>query len=650
MTKKVYYLIILILVTSSLQCQRQIKNSSSKLQKTFRKAAEEAQLGNYVKAIKYCDDILSKEPDNVDALLRKGSYQNSIKQFDKAESTFQKAIDLNKEKIDARVYYSIALSQYGQEQYADTNQSLEKFLREFEGSSKLKSRASNLLKKSQFIESAINNPVPFNPERLDENINTERLEYLPYITADGSKMVYLSKVNDAEELYYSDITDGHYSQGKLFEDFNYPTGEGAHCISADGKTIIFTSCDYSNSPQRTSYGGCDLYVSKYIDNKWSFPRNLGPEINTRYWESQPSLSGDGKTLYFSSKRRGGIGEADLYISKMSKQGKWLKPDNLGDVINTVGDDESPFLHPDGQTLYFRSNGRPGMGDFDIFFCKWDEEKEVWGKPKNIGYPINTKANDGALFVNLSGTKAYYTSDRYSLENNIKPNLDIYSFELYPEARPRPTTYVKGSVINGITNKAISAKIELKGEDYSQQIETDENGKFVIALPAYRDYSFYVSKENFVHSSDRFELKEIKGAVDPFLLEIVLWPIPKKQQSNSEPMVYNQAIALKNILFESGSSILLKSSFEEIDKLFEMLRDNDQLKIQINGHTDNVGSEQDNLKLSNERAKAVRDELIKKGINSSRVSFRGYGETVSIGDNDTEEGRRINRRTEFVLIK
>jgi outer membrane protein OmpA-like peptidoglycan-associated protein len=645
MSIRVLLLLSFIFTTGMAQGQSYIKSSSKKLQKCYKKAAESAQINDYTQAIEHTDKILKKEPDNIDVLLRRGSYYHSTKNYARSEADFQKAISLNPD-YDGRAYYTLGLSQYEQEKFEEANQSFQKFIDSNSKSTKLKKKAQALMSKSSFAAEAIKNPVPFNPIRLSENINTEKLEYYPSITADGKQMIYLTNDGNLEDIYISTIeADGTYGKGKPFSAFNVRLGEGAHCISADGKTIVFTSCDERPRNVSNTYGSCDLFISYLVNGKWSLPENMGAQINSRAMDTQPNLGADGKTLYFSSKRSGNSG-ADLYLSKKQKNNQWSKPIKLSDDINTPGDDESPFMHPDGKTFYFRSNGRPGMGNFDIYYTTYDEATDSWGEVKNIGYPINTDADDGALFISLDGATAYYTSDRHSLDNNIKPNLDIYKFDLYPEARPTPTTYVSGIVKDGNTGKPLAADILISGANGERNITTDASGAFLITLPAQSDYSFQANKEGYLFASERFAIKEIKTALEPFLLEITLYPIPTKEEPSN--VVYDKPIILKNVLFQSGSAVLLPESMQEINQISELLVSNPDVKISIYGHTDNVGNESDNLRLSEQRAKAVYDILANKGIQRNRLAYTGYGESKPIADNGTEVGRQENRRTEFVV--
>ncbi|MFT5801262.1 MAG: outer membrane protein OmpA-like peptidoglycan-associated protein, partial [Nonlabens sp.] len=431
----------------------------------------------------------------------------------------------------------------------------------------------------------------------------------------------------------------------------------AQSISADGKLLVFTACT-----RRDGYGSCDLYFSEVIDGRWTKVANMGKEINSRARETQPSLSADGKAIYFSSNRGGGQGEMDIWVSKRDEDGAWGIPENLGEVINTTGVDRAPFIHQDGQTLYFMSDGHEGMGGHDLFYSRL--ENEVWGKPKNLGYPINTEADEGTLVISLDGKTAYFATDRNKPgkrgkeeEYMGKVDLDLFSFELYEEARPQPVTYVKATVRDAATRKKLAgAKVaftDLETEKSHAFSTTDSDGEFLVCLPLGKNYSLNVTKEEYIFHSENFALDKINNLDKPFLLDIELQPVPiltAVPTSTEGALAEGKPIILKNVFFETGSAELKTASLLELNRLKKLLTDHPTLVIRINGHTDNIGSDEDNLTLSNNRAKAVNDYLIINGISGDRLSYKGFGETKPISNNEIPEGRQSNRRTEFVVIK
>jgi outer membrane protein OmpA-like peptidoglycan-associated protein len=408
--------------------------------------------------------------------------------------------------------------------------------------------------------------------------------------------------------------------------------EGAICISPDGQFLFFAAC---NRPD--GYGSCDIYWSGKSGDQWSEPFNLGPVVNSEAWDSQPSFSSDGKTLYFASKRPGGKGSSDIWKTELMPDGDWMPPVNLGDSINTKDAEMAPFIHPDDLTLYFTSKGHPGMGGLDLFYSRKDENN-LWQKPVNMGYPINTYADEITLVVNASGDLAYISSDKLG----GKGRQDIYSFKLYKEAQPLKVTYFKGIVFNKETKKRLEAKFELidltSGKVVIKSRSDPVKGEFLVALPTNKDYALNVSKTGYLFYSDHFGLKGESSEARPFIRDIPLQEIS-----------VGETVVLKNIFFDTDKYELKPESRSELEKLINLLQTNGKIRIEISGHTDNAGTEAYNLMLSKNRAKAVYDYLTEHGISAGRLSYAGYGLTKPIDTNDTEQGRANNRRTEFRVV-
>jgi len=443
---------------------------------------------------------------------------------------------------------------------------------------------------------------------------------------------------------------------------NTHLNEGAQTISGDGKLFIFTGCN-----RKDGVGSCDLYYSRQVTKgQWSKPRNLGRPVNSPGWESQPSLSIDGRTLYFVSERAG-MGKRDIFVCYRKKKG-WTEPQPLSDVINTPEHDQSPYLHPDGKTLYFMSQGHPGMGKDDLYFSKKQSDGS-WSTPQNLGYPINTEEHEGALFIARDGKTAYFATDRMAkktveqqdvnaFQNPMaKVDIDIYSFELPVAARANPVTYVKAIVKDADTKKPLQSYAQLTSLSSLTTIydgSTDKVGELFVCIPLGDNYGLHVERPGYAFHSENFTLMEETSLADPFTLEIFLKKIPKPTAATnptptSTTPVKSEPIILKNVFFATNSAELRPESVDELTRLKEMLEANATLRIQINGHTDNVGDDQSNLTLSDNRAKAVEDFLIKNGISGNRLSHKGFGETSPIDSNDNEVGRQNNRRTEFLIL-
>lgn len=649
--KRLIFLTLIVIASLPSDALSQVystkKDLSKKELKTYRKAIDASRASKYEEAHKLFDEVLKKKPDLVEAHLRKGSLYFHQKEYEAANTQFQKAISLAPE-FDPEMYYSAGLVLHTLQKYDQAAYHFEAYLdRDITNKRKIK-KAAKYLDNSRFAHEAVQNPVPFEPQRLSNAINSDRLEYTPMPSIDGQSLVFTRRIGGQEDFYISTKdSSGHYTAAQPIDDLNTPYNEGAHTLSADGKIMIFTSCD-----RRDSEGGCDLYYTRRKNGTWIEPINMGPVINSPAWESQPSLSSDGQILYFSSNRKGGLGGNDIWVSvRAGDRNGWTKPVNLGAPINTMGNDESPFIHADGYTLYYRSNGLPGMGDFDMYVARRGANAISWSAPKNLGYPINTIGNEGALSVSLDGTTAYFTSDADDLDDERRSDLDIYTFEMPPHARPQLATYLKVHIVDAVTGAPISTKhITLSDAESGEQRSTHvsyEDGTFVTSLPTGHSYSLSIEADGYLFQSRHFNLSEAKDKLDPFILKVEMIPVPV---ADTPDLVYDTPVALNNIFFKVGSADLKEVSMIEINRLAQLLSKNESLRIRILGHTDSTGSEEDNLALSQDRAKAVYQALIDAGIDASRLSYQGLGESDPIDTNDTAAGRQNNRRTEFILIR
>ena len=407
--------------------------------------------------------------------------------------------------------------------------------------------------------------------------------------------------------------------------------------------MVFTACelygDLNYGDNRKGLGSCDLFYSTNIGGQWSAPQNLGGGVNSNLWESQPSLSADGRELYFvrgARSRSGVVAGMDIMVAEKIGENRYGNVRPLSDVINTPEDESSVLIHPDGQTLYFSSQGHPGFGGEDLFVSRRDANGE-WGKPLNLGYPINTVRNENSLLVSAKGDLAYFASDREGGQGG----LDLYSFYLPDGTKAIPVAYVKGVVIDNLTKKPLKADFQLYDLETKELIvdskSDPKDGSFLITLPENRSYALSVDKDGYLFHSENFDLAS-NNSNKPKELPVALTPIKAGER-----------IVLQNIFFETAKYDLKTESEVELAKLYQFLSNNAALRIEIGGHTDNVGSEEDNLLLSENRAKSVYEYLLEKGIAADRIAYKGYGESMPIQSNDTEEGRAKNRRTEFMIL-
>lgn len=642
---KILLISILSLISISVfpQVQSNYTNSKSAL-KLFDQALYNVERRQFSDAINKLNKAISKDGNFLEAYFLLAEIYEIQDAPNKALTNYKKVFDIDP-NYDPRTSLKLAIFSYGEGLYPDSKKYIDFF---FENSDTTKYRMFDVERLKEFIyfaENSYKNPVDFNPINLGNGVNTEFNEYWPSLSIDETILVFtrlipinpnksiFDQANLQEDLFVSvrDPETGIYIMAfPMPGNVNTPLNEGAQCISADGKTCIITAC---NRPE--GKGSCDLYIMFYKNGRWSEPENMRT-INSPYWESSPSLSADGKTLYFASTRPGGYGKSDIWKVEIDKKGNAKGPaENLGDKINTSYEEASPHIHPDGQTLYFASDGHPGMGKLDLFWSKLDDKMQ-WQTPVNVGYPINTHGEERSLIVNGKGDIAMYAS------SGERGDLDIYYFEMPEEAKPLSVTYVKGYIYDSKTNKRLQAECELldleKGYKVIDIISDEGNGEYIVPLPTNRDYAFNVSKTGYLFFSENFSLLNLDDPTKPYIMNIPLQPIEQ-----------GSTVVLRNIFFEFNSYELLPESFVELNKVVDYMNFHPSLKIEIGGHTDNTGSKEYNKTLSENRARSVYNYLIENGISKDRLSYKGYDFSVPIADNDTEEGKSQNRRTEFKVI-
>ena len=517
-------------------------------------------------------------------------------------------------------------------------------------------RIDKMIENCEFAIEAIKNPVDFDPINLGSSINSELPEYFPSITADDSTFLFTRRVNDLlapggrqEEIFVSKKTpNNNWSNSSLVSNaINSKYNEGAPTFSPDGQYIIFVGCetgakgDYEYGDDRKGYGSCDLFYSQNNGTNWSKPVNLGSKINSKHWETQPSFSSDGKTLYFIrgmtyDRQRRNPDNQDIYVTTISEDGQWTKPEKLPPNINSPHREESVQIHPDGKTLYFSSNGHPGMGGMDLYMSRKLDDN-TWSDPVNLGYPLNTFKNDISILISPKGDKGYFSSDR----EGGYGDLDLYSFNVDKKFKPLPITFIKGKIIDAESKLPLFAFFQLtdlkKGNIISQMQSKLENGEFLITVPKNIDFALHAEKEGYMFYSRNIYRDSLSLSKDGFLII---------ELEKVKPGTF----ILENIFFEKSKSSLKKSSLVELNKVLKLMQINPDLKIQISGHTDSDGDDDFNLELSINRAKSVVNWLIENSIDKNRLSFKGYGETRPIEENNSIANKAKNRRTELTIIE
>ena len=499
-------------------------------------------------------------------------------------------------------------------------------------------KAFKLRQTCHFALEAMANPVPFEPLNLGPGVNSPHSEYWPSLSVDEEKLMFTVLLpldstgkGHQEDLFISERDGGTWGERReLGPPLNSPDNEGAQSMTAGGEMLFFTACN-----RRDGSGQCDIYTALKGSEGWSRAINLGKVLNSRYSEKHPSISADGRVLYFASNRPGGKGSYDIWSSEW-KDGAWSSPVNLGDSVNTPGMEQSPFIHPDQQSLYYSSDGWPGLGRGDLFLSRMMEDG-TWAKARNLGYPINTHSDEIGLSVNARGNRAYFASDR-----DGGRDTDIYTFEMPEARRPMEVSYFHGRVYDSRNMKGLEARISLTDLQSNQVMvelfSSRKDGSFLVPLPAGKDYALNASSPGYLFHSAHFPLGEEHSQLSPFRKNI---PMEKIKAGSS--------MDLNNIFFESSSDSLLRASLNELEKVSQLLQRNPEIRVEIRGHTDNTGSASFNQKLSELRAQAVVNYLVEKGIAPGRLMASGAGDKEPLADNDSEKGKALNRRTELRIL-
>lgn len=471
---------------------------------------------------------------------------------------------------------------------------------------------------------------------MGDDINSLKADYGPTIGNVDDILLFTSKRNVQyvagervinEDLFFSlTMPGGYWGKAQEFTTINTSYNEGSACLSKDGKQLFFSRC---NSPG--SLGNCDLYVSTLgADSVWSASKNLGPAINSSGWDSHPSLTHTGDTLYFASNRAGGFGLSDIYYSVKDEKGEWQKAKNAGPIINTRNSEVSPFFHRKFNVLYFSSNGHPlNFGEFDIY--KSYSINSTWMEPKNIGPLVNGAGSEYYFTIDSESKSLYYAR---SVEEDIE-NLDLYSFPVPMGAQPEASVALKGSLKSSQTGEPLKGIVSIIDLDEGVEVAPKylrEDGTFNFELINKRNYLLIIQGDDF------FRIEEL------FFLD-------GEMQMDRQADPIESKIAFESLEFENGKADILESMHRDLDKVANFLIDHPDLGLRISGHTDSAGKEEANLKLSQDRANAIKRYLIDEfTIKDTRIEAIGYGSSKPIVEELTNKDRQLNRRVEFEILK
>ena len=608
------------------------KNKDKKLVKKIEKLIEKRSYYDAIDALQNTNQAAVFFELKAEILWRSGDFFN-------AETQALKAIELCTDNFP-KAYYFLGEIAYKRKDYVNADIYLKKAIN-LQIGDPYYSDAIMLYENAKILAQIINNPVKFNPQ-IVKGVSTQDDEYLPIISPD-QELSFFTRRSDKmslqdittttiEEFVFSKKINGDFEVGQaLTYPFNLESNEGGASITIDNKILYYTKCIRDNK----GYNNCDIYYVNRQNGAWSnvqeFPKSIS-KIDS--WESQPTVSSDGKTIIFSSDRSGGYGKMDLYeISKVNDT--WTSAKNLGSTINSNENEKSPYLHTDGKTLFFASTNFPSLGGFDIFYSRKDSLGN-WQKPINIGYPINTVADEISLFVSTDGNQAYFASNNL---NGIG-GWDIYSFGLYEGAKPERVLFLKGDLLD--ENKQIIEDVELEIKNLTTQEITTikvDAGTYVSSLTLAKDDDVLITikKEGFAFNSTYISTEDTS------------FNSPSALNFEMQSLEQGKSFSIENIYFDNNSYELKRATNEILIEFAKYLEVNNTLIIEINGFTDNVGNQADNQLLSENRAKAVRDLILLQGISEKRVFYNGFGESSPITSNDTEKGREQNRRTEFKII-
>ena len=630
---KIICLLIFYCQLQTLFAQNHFSSTNKKAVDAYEKGVQALKDRNIEKAFSEFEEAVERDKLFSEPYFQLGRLYEQNRQFGNAILNYEKAVNAQ-EKTSVT---EIAAQQVGQlylkkGEYQKALVFLEKGIGAVTTSNqkRYKTRIDNC----KFALEAVSKPLIINPLELPKLINKFQSQYFPVMTADRETLIYTGNQDLDENLYVASIKDKIWTEPiSISEKINTKENEGTATISADGRTLVFTSCG-----GKKGFGSCDLFISYKQGDNWTSPQNLGQGINSAEWESQPSLSADGRTLYFVSDRKESLGKRDIWVSKLDSTNIWKKAINLGNPVNTIEDDLSPFIHANGKTLFFASEGHVGMGGLDLYFTENQQDK--WKNPENLGYPLNTFEDQVALFITADGKKAYYSLERDQEDKYRRAKIVEIEVPESLQAKFKATSFLKGVVYDAKTKQKLQADIELislKNNELVSKISSDsQTGTYTSVLASGGDYAVFVSKKGYFFKSLNFDFSD-KIGLDK-ILDIPLEPIKKEAKE-----------ILNNIFFDTAKWDLKSESTVELDKLVALLKANPDLPIEISGHTDDVGKDNDNLILSQKRAKSVVDYLAQKGVNVLKIKAEGYGKNRPYLPNSSDENRKLNRRIEVKFL-
>lgn len=636
---RVIALILFTAVCTISNAQSSLSTKSKKAIALYTEADNYRVRGQYNQAISLLQQAIEKDKNFVEAYYRLGITFKAMRDFNRSNLSFEKGLSLTQNPKTQKGFFMDLGDNYLR--LGNYEEALKYFNHYLAAETMNKQRIALVELWKRNAEYGLRNKKiqsQFQPRQLNGTVNSFGLQYFPVLTADEQELIFTRRMgpgpDDDEDLVVSkkDENGNWTTPVSISKNINSKFNEGTCTISADGRTLIFTSCI-----GRRGYGNCDLFYSRKVGDEWSYPVNIGPEINSSAWESQPSLSADGRVLYFISDRSGGIGGRDIYVSRKTVDGNWSKAEVMPQPINTPFDEISPFIHVNGRTLFYATNGKPGFGGFDIFRAEMADGK--WEMPVNFGSPVNDHEDQFSLFITADGTRGYYSHEDGTRENSAR----LYEMTIPEELQiAYRSNFVKGIVKDRKTGIPLQSHIELfdlKKDELVSVVESDSvSGQYLMVLNAGSDYALYVTASDYLFQSLNFNYEDNPNP-EPVVIDILL----DKAETGATAV-------LNNIFFDFDQYELKDKSLTELNKVVRLLNDKPSIQVEISGHTDSDGSASYNKQLSLKRAQSVVSYLVEKGINRARLSEKGYGADHPIRPNDSEENKQANRRIEFKIIQ
>ena len=610
---------------------QEFHTSDKKAIKLYEKSEVQFKARDFENGIKSLNQAIERDEHFAEAYLKLAGVYNFLRSEEAAFANYKKYYEvIPRNDLKSGVARSIAIRYYQRGKYEKAEEVFDHFLR-IESGQELNKGDSLLQKSIRFAIRSLANPSVRIINRLSDSVNRFALQYFPVLTIDNQTMVYTKRdgsgIQYDEDIVISAKENGQWKPAVgISSTINTRFNEGACAISADGRTLIFTSCE-----GRKSFGSCDLYYVIRQGEEWGKPKNLGKTVNSAHWDSQPSLSADGKTLYFVSNRPGGYGKRDIWVTRQ-ENGEWKKPVNLGPDINTARDESTPFIHFNGKSLFFASQGHVGLGGYDIYVSERDGER--WSIPKNLGYPTNDFEDQSGLFIAADGKTAYYTDESLG-------RSEIFSFDMQTDTLiSNKASYLTGLITSSETNLPIEAKLELYDLETQEKLYSTTSdpvtGRYFMALFEGGEFGAYAIADGYLFEDFQFDLQS-SGDLEPDTLNISL-----------DPLRSGGKIILENVYFEFDSYELISKSKSELELVFQFLKNNKHLQVEIAGHTDALGDKAYNLELSEKRARSVFDFLMEKGIPETRMKYKGYGSQYPVEQNNKQVDAK-NRRIEFRIL-